>query len=479
MLENRKILWAFDGNNLVHVDSAYKEKKYTCISKQCEGELIVAEGYVNQKHYKHKAGGCAYESYEHSLAKNILKEVIERRIPFKLIYECVECGDGSSEKFINEIIVKASLEEKYGSTNHIADVVGSSDNGNRKIYFEVLKTHKVDDEKRNSIEKNHHWVEIEAEEIIESKIKAHEGEFSLNVRRYGGGIEAKLLCDDCKELNHKAEALKILLRNKEKPASKLQLHLSQSCKLCKTKNVRTAHQKRKFQDIRIIEEKKKPKQLKLECKADENYSMNIIISNKYEDFKGGILEENKNPESSPLNIYLKSYEIKEGKIIIEPYNFKDFKDDDCHNCRELRRRINNEKNLKRKMCLIFGFDLFGGNHKDFKNEVALDDKVKWLVNRNDTKMLSDHVFFLIDNGCEKKRISNFILSVLNELNQYGEDILFNENSNGKKLIDYALKNFTYADMGRLLRYVCNSNSIKKMEWRKRQEIINIIKDVYG
>jgi hypothetical protein len=146
---------------------AVKGNEYQCIC--CNEKLIFRAGEINIPHFSHSPDtNCNGESYQHKLAKYLLKYILENNIELVIINGCHECDSQLKTSIINltvgPIVYKhVELEYHYDSTRKSADVAMVLDND--CIIFEVCKSNPTDEENRQH--KNiKHWFEIDANEII-------------------------------------------------------------------------------------------------------------------------------------------------------------------------------------------------------------------------------------------------------------------------------------------------------------------------
>ena len=80
---------------LVHISQAIYHSKllchtYHCLYKDCHGEMIVVNSKVS--HFRHKILVCSQETYQHQLAKELIKQRINNKQKINLAFPCGECG---------------------------------------------------------------------------------------------------------------------------------------------------------------------------------------------------------------------------------------------------------------------------------------------------------------------------------------------------------------------------------------------------
>lgn len=144
---NDKILtYALDREGkLVHIESVPNGLDCGCVCPYCHTELIAKNnGQFRAKHFAHKGDVCAayYETALHLLAKKIIKE--EKTVmlpPYK------------SLKAERIHFKEMEIEERKDTSSLQPDCVGITDEGIR-IHIEIFVTHKVDERKKEKIEKN-------------------------------------------------------------------------------------------------------------------------------------------------------------------------------------------------------------------------------------------------------------------------------------------------------------------------------------
>lgn len=130
---------------LVHIDSVPNGKNCGCVCPYCGGELIAKKkGEKREPHFAHKGDRCAkyHETTLHQLAKLIIKEgktvmlpAYKNLKPERIRFKEVE------------------IEERNDLSSLQPDCVGITEEGIR-IHIEIFVTHKVDEWKREKIEKN-------------------------------------------------------------------------------------------------------------------------------------------------------------------------------------------------------------------------------------------------------------------------------------------------------------------------------------
>lgn len=144
---NDKILtYAIDRDGkLVHIGSVQNGLDCGCICPFCHMELIAKNnGQHRAKHFAHKGDVCTayYETALHMLAKEIVKEEKTVMLP---AYKNLE----STKICFKEV----EVEERKDSSKLQPDCVGIAEDGLR-IHVEFFVTHKVDERKKEIIEKN-------------------------------------------------------------------------------------------------------------------------------------------------------------------------------------------------------------------------------------------------------------------------------------------------------------------------------------
>ncbi|TCH60506.1 hypothetical protein [Acinetobacter sp. ANC 4862] len=193
---------------LVYISHAIAHGKglghsYHCLNKDCNSDMIVVNGKVKASHFRHKVLVCSQESYQHQLAKELIKQRINQKQKINLVFPCVECGCTVREKFeLPSTIAYAETERKYPDSPYTGDVAGYSANGDLEIMFEVFHTHLVDDVKRDSVKK---WVEVNAEQIIQEDYQSNKAVFWNVLRSAKSGHE--VLCQACISVKREAESL--------------------------------------------------------------------------------------------------------------------------------------------------------------------------------------------------------------------------------------------------------------------------------
>lgn len=189
---NDKILtYAIDKEGkLVHIESVPRGLNCGCVCPFCHTELIAKQGEDRAKHFAHKGDVCKeyYETALHLLAKEIIKEDKTVMLPaYKYLKSTKIC------------FKEVEVEERKDSSELQPDCVGITEEGLR-IHVEIFVTHKVDERKKEKIEKNGiNCVEIripndfpldreKLKDFIENK---DEGRIWINYP-YGEEINAKI-----------------------------------------------------------------------------------------------------------------------------------------------------------------------------------------------------------------------------------------------------------------------------------------------
>lgn len=147
--------YAYDSKGeLVHIDEAHKNEKYTCPT--CGTELLlrisnIPEGkkYHRQNHFAHKSGTdnhCS-ESFLHKLFKKKAVEYIEEmiakgeKLPFRWL--CDKCGEHHSGNLLKEAV---KVAEEHTLKSCRPDIALFNKNGEVIIVIEIVVTHKPEPE---------------------------------------------------------------------------------------------------------------------------------------------------------------------------------------------------------------------------------------------------------------------------------------------------------------------------------------------
>ena len=146
MAKNDRILkYALDsGNRLVHIETVPNGSNCGCICPCCHKELIAKNnGQIREIHFAHKGDVCNayYETTLHLLAKEIIKDYKTVMLPsYKIL------------KAWRVRFKEVEVEERKDNSSLQPDCVGITDDGLR-IHIEIFVTHKVDESKKEKIEK--------------------------------------------------------------------------------------------------------------------------------------------------------------------------------------------------------------------------------------------------------------------------------------------------------------------------------------
>lgn len=130
---------------LVYIDSVPNGKNCGCVCPYCGNELIAKNnGQYRAKHFAHKGEICAkyHETTLHQLAKEIIKE---EKTVMLTAYKTLRPG----RIHFKEV----EIEERKDLSSLQPDCVGITNEGIR-IHIEIFVTHKVDERKKEKIEKN-------------------------------------------------------------------------------------------------------------------------------------------------------------------------------------------------------------------------------------------------------------------------------------------------------------------------------------
>lgn len=165
-------LGAFDKETkrYVPLKLAVKGTIYTCPG--CNDDLTVVEGEIKAKHFRHlkKENPCNYyrnpsDLQIHKEAQNLLKSLLERRMPITMLRNCSSCGQKSGWK-IPEMNEHSEIRLEY-CFNHEEDRkfadVAYLDNSSLRYIFEIYNTHRTESKNRPEP-----WFEINATNLIES-----------------------------------------------------------------------------------------------------------------------------------------------------------------------------------------------------------------------------------------------------------------------------------------------------------------------
>jgi hypothetical protein len=153
----------------VYPKIANKKDEYIC--PECNKDLILVNGEVRVHHFRHKVDcinpchhyGNPTESQIHKEAKNLLKSLLERKIPISFIRSCCECN--RYDEFEIPVMTETSnivIEHRfvYNGLSKQADVAYIND-GMIIYIFEIYNTHKTSSENRPEP-----WFEVDAKTLI-------------------------------------------------------------------------------------------------------------------------------------------------------------------------------------------------------------------------------------------------------------------------------------------------------------------------
>lgn len=154
----------------VYPKIANKKDEYVC--PECNKDLIICKGEIKVHHFRHKVDSvnpCNHynnpgESQIHKDAKQLLKSLLERKIPISFVRECASCKKNETFE-IPEVseTSKILLEHRFEFNGpKIADVV-YIDNNELVCVFEICNTHKTCSENRPEP-----WFEINALTLIKT-----------------------------------------------------------------------------------------------------------------------------------------------------------------------------------------------------------------------------------------------------------------------------------------------------------------------
>jgi len=197
----------------VYPKIANKKDKYIC--PECNKDLILCQGKIRVHHFRHKLDSinpCHHysnptESQIHKDAKLLMKNILEKKIPIKIIRDCFNCKERVYIE-IPQITEKSIISNEYRFTydcgTKIADVAHTIDDKIVSI-FEICNTHKTDCNHRPEP-----WFEFDAFTLINlvnNNVNLLEIPCIRNDRK----------CDECiKNMKKKYEEYKFMNNNFEK-----------------------------------------------------------------------------------------------------------------------------------------------------------------------------------------------------------------------------------------------------------------------
>ena len=158
-------------NEYVHPKFAKKTEEYIC--PECKKDLILCQGEIKIHYFRHKLDSnnpCNHynnpgETALHKDAKELLKTILNKRVPIIIKRKCYNCSNYNIEiniDTINNGNVELEYRFEYNNNPRIADVA-YIENNKLKYIFEICNTHKTKDEDRPEP-----WFEIDANKFIKS-----------------------------------------------------------------------------------------------------------------------------------------------------------------------------------------------------------------------------------------------------------------------------------------------------------------------
>jgi hypothetical protein len=169
-----KYQFAYDSaRNVVNINDLSKEcknksDKFLCLS--CDKELVTVLGEKRRKHFRHKAIteiNCSPETYLHKLAKlkfyEVYQNCLEKKQPFIIrilmnqvcnFYEkdFLFCCDLESSAMVDFDLTQqfTKIRKEARLDSFIPDILLESFDEKRKLFFEIVVTHKSEENKINS-----------------------------------------------------------------------------------------------------------------------------------------------------------------------------------------------------------------------------------------------------------------------------------------------------------------------------------------
>ena len=189
------ILGAIDKSTglYTHPAQAVKGKKYQCLD--CGQDLSFKKGDINIAHFAHKSGSdCTFldkpsETQLHKLGKQIIQQILKKKIPLKINRKCSTCQNIIDEYEIPEISNDSNIVLEYRfiyqNNDKIADVA-YLDKGDIVCLFEICFTNKTEESNRPEP-----WFEFDAKSL--SNISLTSSTIELDCIR-------RQLCDICSNL---------------------------------------------------------------------------------------------------------------------------------------------------------------------------------------------------------------------------------------------------------------------------------------
>ena len=169
---------ALDENNLIiNANDAHKGKKYICPS--CKNDLILKKSGKTsigsrRPHFAHKSltVNCSPESVLHYSFKKMLLEVIQynvlNKIPMNILIECNKCHN---KLFMNILGNCLNVKDEYDMKICRPDIALIEENENVYAVFEIVVTHKPEDNIVNYYQKNNillFQIKLETEKDLEN-----------------------------------------------------------------------------------------------------------------------------------------------------------------------------------------------------------------------------------------------------------------------------------------------------------------------
>lgn len=172
---------------------ASKQDEYICID--CKNDVIIRKGNIRTHHFAHcnKDSKCNFyntcnESELHKNAKQILKYVLENKIPLIIDSKCCKCDKITTHK-IPKITDDSVIVDEYRFDYNgikIADIAYVK-NDKLLYIFEIYKTHKTE-----TCDRPEPWFELEANDILETFNNSLLQKMHLTCTR-------DITCDTCNE----------------------------------------------------------------------------------------------------------------------------------------------------------------------------------------------------------------------------------------------------------------------------------------
>ena len=157
---------------IIHINNVLTGENYFC--PDCKEKFVFKKGKIRQKHFAHNNinSNCTGEGYLHKTFKKILLEFIKynvvNKIPMNILIECNKCHNKILMNILGNCL---SVKDEYDMKICRPDIALIEENGNVYAVFEIVVTHKPEDNIIDYYQKNNiilFQIKLETENDLEN-----------------------------------------------------------------------------------------------------------------------------------------------------------------------------------------------------------------------------------------------------------------------------------------------------------------------